>query len=96
MAPQWTALIPIEVTFGGGLFDPAATLSHLQRNRTSAVGSFARRQLLADSVEKLLSDLRRGVIQWSPKTNRVTIVDPGPFYEVDFFLQFRTVSFSTE
>ena len=49
-----------------------------------------------DSIEKLLSNVRRGVIRGPPTINRVTIVDPGSFCEVDFFLQFRTVSFSTE
>jgi hypothetical protein len=51
-----------------------------------ATGRFeeeALRRLMAYSVEKLLGDLRRGDFRGSPKAKGTTIVDPGPFYEVD-------------
>ena len=45
----WTPPIPINAMFGGGRFDPASGVSHLRHIRTSAVGSFAGRRLMAET-----------------------------------------------
>ena len=73
--------------FGERRRGPAVSLRRRASLRSRLNDCFLQdgRQQRVDSVEKLLSDIFRGVFRGSPTINRVTIVDLGPFYEVDIF-----------